>query len=34
MNKYKKWIMAIVLIVALALLSEAAVVVYVDPFLQ
>ncbi len=34
MNKYKKWIMAIVLIVALALLSEAVVVVYVDPFFQ
>lgn len=34
MNKYKKWMMAIVLAVLTALLLEAAVVVYVDPFFQ
>lgn len=34
MNRYKKWIMAIIAVVVTALLLEAAVVVYVDPFFQ
>lgn len=34
MNKYKKWLFAIVSAVVIFLIAEAAVVVYVDPFFQ
>ena len=34
MNQYKKWLMTAVLAVLAALILEAAIVVYVDPFFQ